>query len=113
MKLTKLLILFLLLSFKGFSQTKSPITLSYNISEFCAGNNGFLNPIITNNGEIVTSEYLKGFKFTYSKVSGEGILEINSNGVINQNKSSHGLYIIYAQINAIKISFNLKVNNCN
>jgi hypothetical protein len=113
MKLTKLLILFLFLSLKGFSQTKSLITLSYNISEFCAGINGFLNPVITLDSKIINSEDLKVFRFKYNNLSGEGNLVINSNGVIDQSKTNPGSYTIYAYVNAIEISFNLKVNKCN
>ena len=113
MKLTKLITVFLFLSLKGFSQTKPPFTLNYNISEFCAGSNGFLNPKITLNGKIINSEELKAFEFKYKKLSGEGNLIINSNGVIDQSKTNPGSYIIYTHVNAVEISFNLKVNNCN
>ena len=78
MKLTKLLILLLLLSLEGFTQ-KPSYTLKYDKAEFCAGSNGFSNPIIINNvnKEILTGPILRHSFFSFSKISGNGILKID------------------------------------
>ena len=101
MKLFKLLILCLLLSLKGFSQqnptvSKNPkFTLKYTNNEFCYGSNGVLKPSFTTySGQIIEGEILNLFNFSYSIVLGQGKLDINSKGEINQSKSDIGEYLV-------------------
>jgi hypothetical protein len=113
MKLIKLLILFLFLSFKGFSQTAPSYTLKYDKTEFCAGLNEFSNPIITNSkGEIINEYIIKKLKFNYIKLAGEGVLELTTDGKINLSKSDIGSYQIFFFFIFNKVSFNIIVKDC-
>jgi len=97
MKLTKLLILFLFLSLKGFSQQTPSYTLKYDKTEFCAGLITFCNPSIYNKkGEILKGEALKHIKFIFLNKQGNGKLSINDMGVIDISKSDIGNYNVTA-----------------
>lgn len=96
MKCTKLLILFLFLSFKGFSQQMQLFTLKYDKIEYCAGINEFaLAKIYTIKGDVIPSEFTRGFKFTYTKQSGNGVLSLDENGKLDLSKCSEGNYTIF------------------
>lgn len=113
MKLTKLLIFFLLLSFKGFSQQTSSYTLKYDKTEFCAGSNVFANLKIYNGtGDLVQSDFLKKINIYYKNINGEGKLSIDAKGNIDLLKSNVGSYLV--QFNYGTSIFSTKVNliNC-
>jgi len=99
MKLTKLLILFLFLSLKGFSQSPSPFTLKYDKTEFCAGSNEYANPIITNSkSEIAKGTILSKVKYSFIQISNGGHLTIDGFGKVDISKSDIGSYLINSVI---------------
>ena len=113
MKLTKLLILFLLLSLKGFSQQVPVYSFKYDKTEFCAGSNGFSSLLILNDkNEVLSGPILKHAKFSYSTISGNGILKIDENGKIDQNKSDAGKYIVEIKFSGILEKITITINNC-
>jgi hypothetical protein len=118
MKITKLLILFLLLSLKGFSQQAPSYTLKYEKIEFCAGSNEFAKPIILNSkGEVIEKVNTSGIYFSIIKVLGEGNLVVDKYGVIDIRRSNSGSYkvIINTAIGTAIVrisSFDIKVKNC-
>jgi len=118
MKLTKLLILFLFLSLKGFSQQTPSYTLKYEKIEFCAGINEFAKPIILNSkGEVIEKVNTSGIYFSIVKVSGEGNLVVDKYGVIDISKSNSGSYkvILNTAVGTAIVSvslFDIKVKNC-
>jgi hypothetical protein len=119
MKLTRLLILFLFLSLKGFSQqnpaeSKNPkFTLKYSTNEFCFGSYGELKPIVLNNkGEIMKTEILKSGDFSYVKISGLGNFIIDSDGIINQQKSDVGTYSVSMRLGNYTSTINFNVKKC-
>ena len=113
MKLTKLLILFLFLSLKGFSQQAPSYTFKYDKTEFCAGTNGFSTlSILNDKNEILSGPILRHAKFSYTTISGNGILKIDENGKIDQNKSDAGKYIVEIKFSGIIEKISIIVNNC-
>jgi len=119
MKLTKLLIFFLFLSLKGFSQQPQLFTLKYDKSEYCAGINEFaLAKIYTIKGDLIPSVFTKPFKFTYSKLSGSGVLSLDANGKLDLTNCSEGNYTIFLNDGlegklTKPASFNIVIKNCN
>ena len=118
MKLTKLLILFLFLSLKGFSQSPSPFTLKYDKTEFCAGVNEYSLPqIFGARGELIPIVWVKNFTFTYTKKNINSNLAIDINGKLDLSKSSEGEYVVFinhARDNALLklASLNITVKKC-
>lgn len=113
MKLTNLLILFLLLSLKGFSQQAPSYTLKYDKTEFCAGANAFSNPIVMNDkNEILSGIILKHSRFSYTIISGVGKLSIDENGKIDQSKSDVGKYLVQFKFGQFTSNISFNVNNC-
>ena len=112
-KCTKLFFLFLLLSFKGFSQQAPIYTIKYERTEFCAGVNAFSNPIITNSkGEIMPLDFTKKVKLHYIKIKGEGVLSIDEKGGIDLLKSDVGIYAIQFNYGTSIISTNINLIKC-
>jgi hypothetical protein len=119
MKLTKFLILFLLLSLKGFSQanpteSKNPkFTLKYSNNEFCFGSNGELKPIVLNvKGELMDTEILKSGDFSFVKISGLGNFIMDSNGIVNKQKSDIGTYSVSLKLGQYTSTINFNVKKC-
>ena len=119
MKQTNLLILLLFLSLKGISQqkpseSKNPkFTLKYSTNEFCYGSMGELKPIVLNNkGEIMDTEILKSGDFSYVKIAGLGNLMIDSNGIVDRQKSEIGIYSVSLKLGEFTSSIIFKINKC-
>jgi hypothetical protein len=121
MKITNLLILFLFLSLKGFSQENSPVKsylkISYGKTEICVTSGGVITPVImNNNNQIIPKEVLRNAIYTYIKESGDGKLEINKEtGEINIEKSNLGTYLITMKFGNghYNSSEKLILKNCN
>jgi len=114
MKLTKLLILFLFLSLKGFSQQTPSYTLKYDKTEFCAGTSLIANPIFLNNrGEVVNHVFAQVSNFRYTKKTGNGKLVLSADGNIDLSKSDAGEYQIFIPSIVNQLSFVIKIINCN
>ena len=119
MKCTKLFILFLLLSLKGFSQqnptvAKNPkFTLKYTSNEFCFRTMGESKPTVLNNkGEIIEAEILKSGNFSYVKISGQGNLIMDANGVVDHQKSDIGIYSVSLKLSTYTSSIIFNVKKC-
>jgi len=114
MKLIKLLILFLFLSLKGFSQQNPTFTFKYDKAEYCAGSNTFANPQIFNDkGELLNRILYSSAKFKYSIKSGNGKLTIDEMGKIDIIKSDVGEYVINFKFRLIESDFVIHIKNCN
>jgi hypothetical protein len=119
MKLTKILILFLILSLKGYSQqnpteSKNPkFTLKYSTNQFCYGSVGELKPTLTyNDGKIIEGKILNDVIISFSRILGQGKLDINTKGEINQSKSDIGEYLVIVKFGNYSSSINFKVKKC-
>jgi hypothetical protein len=113
MKLTKLLILFLFFSLKGFSQQASSYTLKYDKTEFCAGLNSLEKPIIIDqDGKIITSKIFYSV-YSYTNKSGIGKLIIDKDGIIDLSKSEIGIYSILFQRGSNSSTFIVNIKSCN
>jgi hypothetical protein len=119
MKLTKLLILFLFLSLKAFSQQNTnesntpKFTLKYTNNVFCYGSVGESKPTVLNSkGEIIATEILQSVNFSHVAISGLGNLTIDSNGVVNQQKSDVGIYSVILKIGNLSSSYTINVKKC-
>lgn len=118
MKLTKLLILFLFLSFKGISQQPQLFNFKYDKSEYCAGVNEIVQAkIYTIKGDLIPSAFTKPFKFTYTKISENGVLSLDSNGKLDLSNCSEGNYTIFLNDGfegklTKTASFNIVIKNC-
>jgi len=113
MKLTKLLILLLLLSLKGFSQQNPTFTLKYDKTDFCAGSNAFANLKIYNvTGNLVQSDFLKKIKIYYKNIYVEGKLSIDEKGNIDLLKSNVGSYLVKFNYGTSIFSTQINLINC-
>jgi len=113
MKLTKLIILFLLLSLKGFSQQAPSYTLKYDKTEFCAGSNEFAKLMILNSeGVLMGSEFYKSIKIYYNKINGKDVLSIDENGTIDLSKSYIGIYSVKFNLGTSTFSTTINLLNC-
>ena len=115
MKLIKLLILFLFLSLKGFSQQAPSYTLKYDKTEFCAGSNAFANLSIFNSkGELMGPDFFKKIRINYKKIDGEGIplLSMDEKGTIDLSKSNIGIYSVKFNLGTSAFSTTINLLNC-
>jgi hypothetical protein len=81
------------------------LTLSYDVSTFCARTNGISKPKVSEE---------KGFFKATRTSNGKGGLVINeTTGLIDHNISDPGVYNVSYTIGVTTVSTSITVNNCN